>query len=338
MATSSKPRCATCNKAAGIFSCYGCSQHFCVPHANEHRQLLTKELDEEIILAHDQIQQNINENTTKPQLHPLMKQIDEWEQQSMNKIRQAADEARKQLLSIIEKHMDNIKKSLGLLTEQLNKARVDDEFVETDIKEWKERLEKLKKEMNAPQSIKIQQDNNMTGFISKILINKNLSTIDIFEKIQGSVRIEDNGQVIIHDQTISDSAVRGRCEYSSGQHRFRFKIEQLDGNKWSFFGIVSKDTAIQPSSYFAPTTYGWAGKNQVYLNGVQNIGFDGYKSDMEINDVLELFVDCDRRRIRLTNERTHSTCELDVNVTKCPFPWQLSFCLTYPRDRIRFLL
>ncbi|CAF3643165.1 unnamed protein product [Rotaria sp. Silwood1] len=335
--TSSKPRCAICNKAVGIFSCYGCSRYFCLPHANEHRQLLAKELDEEIVLVHDQLQQNFNEITTKPHLHPLMKEIDEWEQQSMDKIRQVADDARKQLLSIIGKHMDNIKISLGLLAEQLQKARTDDEFVETDIKEWKELLEKLKKEMNTPQEIKIQKDNNMATLIHKISINENSLIIDVFDRTDGNIRIEDNGRVIIHDQSVHDSAARGRCEYSSGQQRFRFKIEQLDGNKWAFFGIVSKNAAIQRQSYYTLTTYGWAGRNQVYLNGVQNIGFGGYRSDMEVNDVLELFVDCDRQRICLTNERTHSSYELDVNVAKCPFPWQLNFCLTYPHDRVHFL-
>ncbi|CAF3558445.1 unnamed protein product [Rotaria sp. Silwood1] len=112
----------------------------------------------------------------------------------------------------------------------------------------------------------------MATLIHKISINENSLIIDVFDRTDGNIRIEDNGRVIIHDQSVHDSAARGRCEYSSGQHRFRFKIEQLDGNKWAFFGIVSKNAAIQRQSYYTLTTYGWAGRNQVYLNGVQNIG------------------------------------------------------------------
>ncbi|CAF2659317.1 unnamed protein product [Rotaria sp. Silwood2] len=331
--TSNKPRCATCAKVTGTFICYGCSQNFCLVHVNEHRQSLIKQLDEEVVIVHDQLKQNFNENTTKPRQHPLMKQIDEWEQRSIEKIQQTANNARKQLLNAIQKHMDNIKDSLTLLTQQLSKLRDDDAFFEIDIKEWKEKLIKFKKEMDTPETVKIRND-NISPFISKILIDETSSATDIFERSDGKARIEDNGRSIIHIYSANHAPVRCKSEYTSGQHRFRFRIEELGRNKWILFAIVSKDAVIMHNSYSTPTTYGWAGLNQVFLNGVCKNGFNGYKSDMEKNDTIEFYVDCDQRKIRLKNERTNSTYELDVDVAQSPFPWQLSLNLADPGDRV----
>jgi hypothetical protein len=57
MATSigNDSRCATCVKAAGTFMCRGCGKDFCLRHTNEHRQELTKKMDEDIIPLHDHL-------------------------------------------------------------------------------------------------------------------------------------------------------------------------------------------------------------------------------------------------------------------------------------------
>ncbi len=61
------------------------------------------------------------------------------------------------------------------------------------------------------------------------------------------MRIEDNGQVIIAESD-THSTVRSQDDYSSGQHKFRFMIEQLNKNNWIFFGIVSKNTPLHKTS------------------------------------------------------------------------------------------
>ena len=109
-----------------------------------------------------------------------------------------------------------------------------------------------------------------------------------------------------------------------GQHQFRFKIEQLSSDQWLFLGIVSANAPNNPVSIVTPTAYGFAGQNGLCLNGVYRNTFDDqhYESDMEMNDTVELSVDCDDRWIRLTNERTHRSHRLSVDVHHCPFPWQ----------------
>ncbi len=55
------------------------------------------------------------------------------------------------------------------------------------------------------------------------------------------------------------------------------------------------------------------------------------------NDILELLIDCDEHQIRLTNERTNGTYILDIDLIKCPFPWQLNVIIYFSGDRIRLL-
>jgi uncharacterized UBP type Zn finger protein len=98
-ASSSKAPCATCgNKGVGIFKCEGCAQGFCRKHVIEHRDTLSHQLDE-IVLEHDTLQQTIVEHLDKQNHHhPAIEQIDKWERDAIEKIRQTAAEARQQVI------------------------------------------------------------------------------------------------------------------------------------------------------------------------------------------------------------------------------------------------
>jgi uncharacterized Fe-S cluster-containing radical SAM superfamily protein len=86
--------CVTCNKGTGQFKCEGCSQTFCTKHVAEHRQALNQQLDE-VILEHDIFQQTVTED--KNENHSLMVSIDQWEETSIDKIRQTAKEIREKV-------------------------------------------------------------------------------------------------------------------------------------------------------------------------------------------------------------------------------------------------
>ena len=332
--------CAICGKATGTFMCRGCSKDFCLRHTNEHRQDLNKQMDEDIIPLHDQLRQNINEQTNKFDHDPLMKQIDEWEQTSIEKIRQTANDARQQLLNISNKHIDHMKETLEHLTQQLKKARDDDCFFESQLKEWKNKLDALKKDLVTPQIINIQYDDSSVSFVSKILISDMEDVSDeCFEQPFGDILITNDGTVITHNQTNNYASVRGRREYTFGKHRLRFVIENLSMLKWIFVGIVSKNAPTLATSSIDRTGYGFSGVDNVWCNGDRITGLNGYKSDFETNDTIELVINCDQQMICLINERTQSSHILDVDISYCPFPWKLSVGLFHcPGDRIRILL
>jgi hypothetical protein len=327
----------TCNKNEAFFTCRGCRQDFCEDHINEHHQSPVKQMDD-FLNDHNQLQQMVCEYLKEPCQHPLIQQIDKWERQSIIKIQQAANDGRTKIFNVISDHIISIKKSLENLTKKLDQVRNDEKLAEIFLQQSRDTLDKLKNDLIKPDTIKIRKDDDDIAFISKLVIII-IEPNDLFDRSAGNIRIEDNGQTIIHGQWSDHSSVRGKGEYSFGQHRFRFKLEELDPDKWAFFGIVSKNAPIKAISISIPTAYGLAGQDGICLNGIyQNKNKNQYKSDMEMNDKLELFIDCDRQLIRLTNERTHSSHELNIDIEKCPFPWQLLLGLCCSAgDRIRIL-
>ena len=337
MATSTVKRslCKACNKAPSVFFCQGCQQDFCTSHAKEHRQELSKQLDT-IILGHDQLKQNIAEFNAKSNQHPLMKEIDQWEMESIDKIRKAADDARKALSTTADGCSTKIKEELQHLTQELTTAQSEDNFIEIDLQEWTEKLKKLVMDLNTPTTIKIEQEKNNTPFIEKIIVNSIATNNGFFERSTEKLKIDDHGQVVFV-QSAGYSTVRCQGEYSSGQHQFRFKIEQKDARNWIYFGIVSKNIPLQEISYKTPTTFGWITHGFVIRNDGGVSGRNAHQCYMENNDTIGIFLDCDRQIIRLTNERTNNTNELKVDIAQCPLPWQLHIGLQFANDRIRFL-
>ncbi|CAF4602712.1 unnamed protein product [Rotaria sp. Silwood2] len=187
MASSSaslKTPCTACgNKSAGIFRCEGCLQVFCRKHLNEHRDFLNYQLDE-IAQEHDILQQTIVENEDKQTNHlPILKQIDQWEKVSIRKIRQMAEEARVQV-----RKLTNLQTELHDLAEQLEKARIDDDYVETDLRTWTNMLQKLKDDINTFSPSISVQENSEEILVAKIYVSTTLQQLRQQEKFRVQVR------------------------------------------------------------------------------------------------------------------------------------------------------
>jgi hypothetical protein len=202
-----------------------------------------------------------------------------------------------------------------------------------------ERLEKLKTDLTAARTIDFDQDNNSNALIPKIFING--GSTDFFDRTIGDIQILENGRVAVHGQMQQNAAVHGRGEYSSGQYRLRFKIEQWNGNGEFSCGIVSKNNTPLESLSHTFTNYkmkmclsnshgGFSAQNNNNL-----FYFTGRNYNNQKYDIVELFIDCDQRIISLTNEQTRDKQQLNVNLTICPFPWQFFITLLYANDRVR---
>ena len=96
--TNDKTQCVTCGKAKATYRCAGCLKEFCFSHLAEHRQELNKQLDE-IEVHRDLFLETLHQQTADPNKHLFFQQVDQWEHESIQKIKQTAEEVR-QLLSI----------------------------------------------------------------------------------------------------------------------------------------------------------------------------------------------------------------------------------------------
>ncbi|CAF3424741.1 unnamed protein product, partial [Rotaria sp. Silwood2] len=196
-ATTDRNLCDTCQKTKGISKCEGCSKIFCYNHFVGHRQELNKQLDE-VEVTRDVFWQSLSEQISKPQNHILVQKINDWERDSIQLIRQTADEVRKLLQKHIAKHITDIEIKVNKLTDQLRQSRQENDFIETDLHRWKNQLIQLTDELNKPSNITIRQD-------SKSLINKiyvDISTISsCMTKINANTRWLQNGITVAGSKT-----------------------------------------------------------------------------------------------------------------------------------------
>jgi hypothetical protein len=324
--------CSTCEKSLAILMCLGCEKDFCYRHVAEHRQELNKQMDE-IATNHDQLQQTIANQEAEPNCHPLMKRIDEWEQQSIDKIRQAAEDARKQLLIILGTHRTQVTKDLASFTTELSTVRKEGDYVETDLTKWTEKLENLKADLTAADTIGFASDNDEISLIPKYFIND--ASADIFYQTINDVQISEARKIVTHGPTNDISAARCRREYSRGQHRCRFRIEQLHNSTGFSCGIVSKNTPIHSiiSTTVNYNAYGSSGIHQ-RLNHKVLCSFDEQNFQFKTNCNYEILIDCTQQTIRLTNEQSGRTHMLNINLATCSFPWQFFIALSYANDRV----
>ncbi|CAF1085836.1 unnamed protein product [Adineta steineri] len=176
MATANnKARCLVCNKEKNTYSCKGCSNEFCFPHLTEHRQRIETQL-EEIINDYDQFQQAIVQQKRNPHNSSLIQQINQWETNSIEKIRQTAEECRETAMELTQKSISEVEKKFSNLSKKLKKIREENEFNEIDLHNFQLKLTQITKELRQPSNISIQQDSQ--EFINKI------SVISSFEEIQ----------------------------------------------------------------------------------------------------------------------------------------------------------
>ncbi|CAF1187960.1 unnamed protein product [Rotaria sordida] len=342
---STKTPCATCgNKGVGIFKCEGCSEIFCRKHVNEHRDMLNHQLDE-IVLEHDALQQTIaDHNDQEKNHHFLFKQINKWEQDSIIKIQQAAKEIRQQIEKLINSHKEKVSKKLFDLAEQLRKARIDDDYVESDLCTWTTMLDKLKHDLtNIHPLINIYEDPTKI-LVAKMCISQTESHMEQDEKfgesIGGNIRIEENGYVAIHtDSKRGDGFVRGICEYSLGKQKIRFVLKKETAEYYCFFGIISKAKSIpQMEIEMKRSTYGWCSNDKIFPAHADSLISKDFR-DMKCQTTfeIELLLDCDNQKIIYFNQQTKNTREMNVDITVCPFPWQLLFYLYDVEDRIQLI-
>ncbi|CAF1276616.1 unnamed protein product [Rotaria sp. Silwood1] len=110
----------------------------------------------------------IDEQKAESQNHELIKQIDKWERESIEKIQQVANEVRNELASCVVTFATDLQLKLKQLTDRLIKCRKEEDFIDTDIYFFNEELKQLKDILNNPSNFNIEEDS--TSFINKICL------------------------------------------------------------------------------------------------------------------------------------------------------------------------
>ncbi|CAF2121306.1 unnamed protein product [Rotaria magnacalcarata] len=166
-------QCFICKKEkASLYSCEGCSEKFCPQDLPKHHEEHVSEL-EKIVTDCDTFQQSINEHQQDCNHHPLIQQVNEWERDSITKIKQTAEDCRQKLIKPADDNIAEIKKKLNQFITALIKKRADLDFHEIHLNKWRLLLEELKKKLEQPRNVSILEER--TSFINKISIITNAS-------------------------------------------------------------------------------------------------------------------------------------------------------------------
>jgi hypothetical protein len=351
-----KKTCAKCNKGAGTAMCHGCEQSFCTKHFIEHRQKLSQEIDS-IGQEHDVLRRDL---TNEQGTHPLLKRINQWEQESITKIQAAAEVARADLQQLLKKAKNNLKTSVTKMTEELQSSRESDDYTELDIKKWINQLQELRKMLDSPSTINIDYEHNTRSVIHLIKVSDEQSSGSLdrasqiyelsnrmssnlertvserFADIFGGITLSEGGFVATYADSSGDWCdVSGIGRYSSGVHYIRFRIESRNSGCCIFYGIVNESEKITNDVLYSTSRHGWWDLDYNVVSGKHNR--HSYNSIIKTGDEVTLMVDCNNRRIQLEHHRTNRVVDMPINLQLCAFPWKVSVLLSGKDDCVRIL-
>ncbi|CAF0837910.1 unnamed protein product [Adineta steineri] len=162
-----KTTCFTCNEEKITYPCRGCSKEFCLMDLTEHQQILNDELNY-ITNEYNEFKQTINEQKQNPQIDLLVKQIDQWETNSIEIIQQKAQECREIAMGCLPTFFNDIEKKFNNLSQQIKEIHQENEFNEINLNYLKCQLIEITEELNNPSKISIKE--NSQSFINEIAI------------------------------------------------------------------------------------------------------------------------------------------------------------------------
>lgn len=167
MATA-KIQCSICEEKTNLYLCRDCSKDFCFDHLAEHHQKVNAQR-KKIENEGNQFRQTLNDQKNHPEKQPLIKEINQWEKDSIKKIQQTAEECRTRVLNYTNKIIHRIEMTLGDPNEQPMPTGGKNKCDEIDSDQSSRKLEKLKEDLNKLQrNVSINQQS--TSFIKKMVV------------------------------------------------------------------------------------------------------------------------------------------------------------------------
>lgn len=348
--------CARCTNGRGVALCNGCDQMFCINHFTEHREELSKLMDN-ISQEHDFFQSELRQENLE---HPFLSRINTWEEESIKKIQTTAQTARIKLEEIFNRKKNETKPTIEHLANELLAVRDSADYTETDIKKWTDKLKILRDTFKDWSSVNLENDNQSESIIHLIRISNTedrsplsrvMSSEHPIEHVEGPSDFDEqfdknNSNVDITDDNLratcrsrllfSNRFIYGMNRYSIGKHSVHFAIEKK-GEALLFFGIITASKTYD-QSFLNPnnsSVFGWYNMKLFVSSGISQ----GYheENNLSSGDELTLMIDCDEHQIILQHHRSKRLFQLPVQLDKCPFPWKILVGLSNFHDCIRII-
>lgn len=146
--------------------CDGCSARFCLVDLVKHRENLREEFDR-VGIERDQLREMINDSRDNPVKYPLMKEIDQWEDVSIERIRQMANECRENFFEYTKTFSSISLGKLDQWTKEMIEIRREENFNDLILHQMKQKLNQLQMEFIQPTDLILaRQPTSFLTFIS----------------------------------------------------------------------------------------------------------------------------------------------------------------------------
>ncbi|CAF3636689.1 unnamed protein product [Rotaria sp. Silwood1] len=157
--------------------CAGCNAYFCLKHFGEHVQQLSVEFDNDIVRPHDDLLDQINKlEELNNSSANIFLQINQWEKETIDKVKKAAEKARRELTELLNEKKVTLSKDIDQLTTEIRSRHEEQDFVETDIERLREKIDKIQlslHQLTLPNSMNVTiMDNDKIDWNSIICIEK----------------------------------------------------------------------------------------------------------------------------------------------------------------------
>ncbi len=155
--------CSVCEKGKGAYFCIGCKKHFCKKDFQNHREILTNELDR-FVEDRNALQETITKATQQKDISsPLFSQIDQWQKITIEKVKQTADQARQNVTQILHSKRAEITSDFEKLSKELIQLKETEDFAEKDLKRLKQTIDQLNRDLEQlgqPSAIELHAEEN----------------------------------------------------------------------------------------------------------------------------------------------------------------------------------
>ena len=158
-------RCSLCPEE-NTYLCKGCSQIFCFEHLKHHRDIINQEFNQTEDNFNSLIE-NLNDQINNPNQRLFMTKINQWKQDSIQKIEQIAKECEENLIKYTSERFLSLK---TYLNEVLKQNQVKDKSNEDQLNQLKNKLNKLNEQFE--ELLKISFKQKSASFIDQIYFNQ----------------------------------------------------------------------------------------------------------------------------------------------------------------------
>jgi chromosome segregation ATPase len=127
--------------------CTGCYEYFCLKDFKTHREGIFTEMDK-IVEERNRLQDVINNTVqSNDQQNPVIEQINQWQNNIIEKVKQVAAQARQQAIQLLNSKRVKINTEFKNFSQELAHLKESKDYVEHDLRRLNQMISQFKQDL-----------------------------------------------------------------------------------------------------------------------------------------------------------------------------------------------